>query len=236
MIVSSDPDYADTKLVKQGRKPLAPAFQNLADWIYEEFGTKPLNIFYDKIKSDGNRPRLNIIFEYYSIVTKFRDKIGNYDSAKQNMIANKFRRILIDEVPKNGNFFSRLLKKVEHPIYNTDRLLVIFSAFEPIAREEANRKIPKETIENLKNELKSINIWEIYPEFASTTYFFYTDQQIEEAKRIGTTEILKRQYFELLKQYDEFDYFTSDTYFLAFDSKENFDKTYHRNWFNYSRR
>jgi hypothetical protein len=236
MIVSSDPDYSDTKLVKQGRKQLEPAFQELADWISEEFGTKPLNIYYDKIEIDKNRPRLNIIFEYYDSVPKFRDKIGNYDSAKQKMIADKFRQILVSEVGTNGNYFSRLFKKVEPPTYDTDRLLVIFDAFEPIAREEVNGKIPKATIENLKHELKSKNIWEIYPEFASTTYFFHTDQQIEDAKTNGTTEVMKKQYFDLLKKYDEFDYFKPDTYFLTFDSKENFDKTYQGNWFYYSRR
>ena len=138
MIVSSDPDYFDTKLVKQGKKQLEPDFQELADWISEKFRIKPLNIYYDKIEVDKNRPRLNIIFEYYDSVSKFRDKIGNYDSVKQKMIAEKFRQILADEASTIGNYFSRLFKKVEHPTYDTNKLLVIFGAFEPIAREEAN--------------------------------------------------------------------------------------------------
>jgi hypothetical protein len=236
MIVSSDPDYFDTKLVKQGKKHLEPVFQELADWIFETFGSRPLNVYYDKIEVDKNRPRLSIIFEHYEDVPKFRDKIGNYDSEKQKVIADKFRQLLKGGANANGNYFSRLFKKAEHSIYNTDRLLVIFTAFEPIAREETNGKIPKATIEKLKTELKSKNIWEIYPEFASTTYFFYTDQQIEEAKGNGTTEMMKKQYYDLLKKYDEFDYVKPDTFFLTFDSKENFDKTYQGNWFYYSRR
>ena len=236
MIVSSDPDYFDTKLVKQGKKQLEPAFQELADWVFDTFGTKPLNIYYDKIEVDKNRPRLNIIFEYYDSVLKFRDKIGNYDSAKQKMIADKFKQILGAEANANGNYLTRLFKKVEHHTYDTNRLLVIFDAFEPIAREEVNGKIPKETIDNLKKELKSKDIWEIYPEFASTTYFFHTDKQIEDAKRNGTTEEMKKQYYDLLKKYDEFNYIKPDTFFLTFDSKENFDKTYQGNWFYYSRR
>jgi hypothetical protein len=40
MIVSSDPDYLDTKLVKQGIKKLDPTFQELADWININFETK----------------------------------------------------------------------------------------------------------------------------------------------------------------------------------------------------
>src|SRR5688500_4857974 len=97
MIVSSDPDYLDTKLVKQGKKQPGRTFQELADWIHEVFDIKPLNIYYDKIEVDKDRPRLNIIFEYCDSVPKFRDKIGNYDSAKQKMIADKFKQIVDGE-------------------------------------------------------------------------------------------------------------------------------------------
>ena len=62
MIVSTEPDYLDTKLVKQGVKKLDPVFQELADWIHQKFDTKVLNIYYDKIDTDKDRPRLSIIF------------------------------------------------------------------------------------------------------------------------------------------------------------------------------
>lgn len=167
---------------------------------------------------------------------KFRDKFGNYDSAKQTIIADKFREILNRQGETDGNYFSRLFAKEHLQKYDTKRLLVIFAAFEPIAREEVNEKIPKETIDILKKKLASENIWEIYRQFSLTTYFFYTDKQIDEAKKNGTTEKMKQQYFEILKQHDEFDYIKRDTYFLTFDSKENFEKTYEGNWFYYARR
>jgi hypothetical protein len=216
MIISSDPDYLDTKLVKQGKKHLDPIFQELADWIYQKFNTKVLNIYYDKIDTDYNRPRLNIIFEYYKDEIKFRDGIGNFDSKKQTPIADKFR-----EMPTN---------------LDTERILVIFASFEPVAREEANNKIPQIEIDKLRNELAIKEIWKIYREFSLTTFFFFTDKQIEYFTNDGTKELIKMKYFELLKKYDEFDYFKSDTYLLSFDSKENFDKHFESNWFYYSRR
>jgi hypothetical protein len=236
MIVSTDPDYLDTKLVKQGVKKLDPIFQELADWINQKFDTPVLNIYYDKIDVDRNRPRLSIIFEYYQSVEKFRDQIGNYETEKQNLIANQFRQILKSKLIPSRSFFDRLFKKSYASQFDTDRLLVIFTAFEPIAREEVNHKIPQLEIDNLKQELTLKNVWEIYREFATTTYFFYTDKQIEDCKADGTTQMMTQQYFDILKKYDEFDYIKPDTYFLTFDSKENFDKNFESNWFWYSRR
>ena len=119
---------------------------------------------------------------------------------------------------------------------NTDRLLVIFTGFDRTAIEEANHKIHQNEIDNLKQELASKNVWEIYREFATTTYFFYTDKQIDDYKTDGTTEIMSKQYLDILKKYDEFDYIKSDTYCLGFDSKENFDTNFKSNWFWYSKR
>ena len=235
MIVSTDPDYLDTKLIKQGTKQFDPVLKELADWIYQKFNTPVLNIYYDKIDSDKDRPRLSIIFEYYLNVEKFRDQIGNYDMEKQNLIADQFRRILKSKSIPTRSLFDRLFKKSQTS-FDTDRLLVIFTAFEPIAREEVNHKIPQGEIDKLKQELASKNVWEIYREFATTTYFFYTDKQIEDFKKDGTTETMRQQYFGLLKMYDEFDYIKPDTHFLAFDSKEKFDKNFESNWFWYSRR
>lgn len=236
MIVSTDPDYLDTKLVKQGVKKLDPIFQELADWINEKFDTQVLNIYYDKIDVDKDRPRLSVIFEYYSSVEKFKDQIGNYETEKQNLIANQFRQVLKSKLIPSRSFFDRLFKKFYASQFDTDRLLVIFTAFEPIAREEVNHKIPQAEIDNLKQELTSKNVWEIYREFATTTYFFHTDKQIEDYKADGTTQMMTQQYFDILKKYDEFDYIKPDTYFLTFDSKENFDKNFESNWFWYSRR
>ena len=236
MIVSTDPDYLDTKLIKQGIKNLDPIFQELADWINQKFDTPVLNIYYDKIDVDKNRPRLSIIFEYYQSVEKFRDKIGNYETEKQNLIANQFRQLLKSKLIPSRSFFDRLFKKSYASKFDTDRLLVIFSAFETIAKEEVNHKIQKGEIDKLKQELSSKDVWEIYRELATTTYFFYTDKQIEDYKADGTTQMMTQQYFEILKKYDEFDYMKPDTYSLTFDSKENFDKNFESNWFWYSRR
>jgi hypothetical protein len=222
MIVSSDPDYINTKSVKKGFEQVDRVFQELSNWITHQFDTKVLNIYYDKIDTDKNRPRLNIIFEYDDVKAKFNDSNGNFDSNKQNIIANKFREILSTKFPT---------KK-----YETDRLLVIFSAFEPIARTDTINSIPDKEIEKFKRKLGMKDLWEINRQYGITTFFFYTDKQIEQYTNSGKTEFLKQKYFDLVKKHDEFDYFKKDTNFVEFDSKENFDNNYKSNWFYYSRK
>ena len=196
MIVSTDLDYLDTKLVKQGIKQVDPIFQKLAIWVHQKFNVPVLNIYYDKIHSDNDRPRLNIIFEYYETEQKFKDSTGNFDEEKQKMIAKKFNQILIND--SNQNFFSRLFKKSSSPKFDTNKLFVIFDAFEPIAREDTNSKISQAEISTLRVELGIEEIWEIFRQFSVTTFFFFTDSQIEEFENDGTVALIKEKYFALL--------------------------------------
>jgi hypothetical protein len=41
MITPSDPDYAETKLVKLGKLALMPLFEKLADWIAVSYTSGP---------------------------------------------------------------------------------------------------------------------------------------------------------------------------------------------------
>jgi hypothetical protein len=231
MVVLTDPDYIDTKIIKRGHKQLDPIFQPLADWINQTYGTKVLNIYYDKIEVDKNRPRLNIIFEHQEEELKFRDGfLGNFHSDKQRIIAGKFDEVVNGRIKESG-----ILSKLFNKKYDTKNLLVIFDSFEPIAREEANQNISENEIENLKSEIGMTDLWTIYRQFSIATIFFYTDKQLEKYSSDGTTEILKKKYYDLLKHYDEFDYIKPDTDFIKFDTKENFDNNFESSWFYYSR-
>jgi hypothetical protein len=61
----------------------------------------------------------------------------------------------------------------------------------------------------------------------------YTDQQVATFKNNGMQQTLSRAYFELLKPYDEFDYFDEETFATYLGSKENFDTNYDSNWYFY---
>jgi hypothetical protein len=252
MITAFDTEYKATKLIKQGKARLKDEFKPLANWIKEAYGAKPLNIIYDCIQHD-NLPRLQVIFEFKEDADKFRDGY-NFDQVKQQAIAGQFAEI-VKSLPTQvrSNFFLESLledegffvKRISSPVRmafdfssgdvhcQTEKLFVYFSAFAPIAKEEANGAIPKQKIELLKNEIADNNLWEISRGFAEVTFFLYKAGQIDEYMKNGVREQWGRKYFELLSRYDEFGYFKKESYYVYLDSKENFDTNYNGNWFYY---
>lgn len=218
MIVSSDKEYIDTKLIKQGKKELKVEFLPLADWIKETFGVMPLNIIYDTIPVIGNQPRLEIVFEFKKCADLFRDKniSVNFDSKKQEAIARQFKNLHSQD-------------------YDTNKLFAIFSAFEPVAKEEANGNIKNEEIQALKKQIDRKDLWEISRAFSGATFFLYTDKQAKDANKNGSKKEWSEIYFNVLKKYDEFGYFNKESFSVSVDSKENFDINYKGSWFNYYR-
>ncbi len=216
MIAPSDIDYKETKLIKQGKRSLNKDFKELADWINSKYNLNVLNIYFDNIKPD-NRSRLNIIFEFKNDALKFsKGEFGNFYKKDQEIIAYKFEELNSSK-------------------YKITNLFVIFTAFEPIAKIEANENVTKKEILNLKNKLNIKDLWEISNMFSGVTFFFYTDQQVKNYNTNEMKEILISEYYQILRKYDEFSYFTKNNIFFAIDSKENFDKNYHSNWFYYYR-
>ena len=221
MITPSDRDYKQTKLIKAGTKSLSPPFRELANWIAEQYrGVTVLNVYYDKI-IPGHRPRLSIIFEREHDRQKFRaGSHGNYDPVAQAKVAAKFKDILAD----------RRISK-----FNTDELFVIFSAFEPVARVEANWKVTRAQLGQLQIGLDDPTIWLIRPSWDHVVFFFYTDAQLQTSEESDIRTLCADGYSKLLGQYDEFGYFREQPISVFFDSKENFDTKYQGNWFYYDR-
>jgi len=222
MIVASDRDYLETRLIKRGIRSINPDFASLAQWINDYYRVKVLNIFYDKIQvAYAWQPRVNIIFEHQEEELQFRHGVlGNFDSDKQKIISQKFRELAVN----SGRASTK---------YDGRNLLVIFSSFIRVAKDDANSAIPDAEIELFKKEFSSLNIWEVSRFGASTTIFVHTDTQAKEAASDTLVQELTQRYFILLKKYDEFDYFGWESFSLEIDSKENFDRNYESNWYYY---
>lgn len=216
----------------QGKARLQPHFQPLCDWIQHTYGVRPVNIIYD-VTENGKLPRLEICFEHKSEEALFSNKDGySYNKNKQEAIAKKFQQLMqekgLDRKP--GTLHTLLTGNSE---YITDNVWVIFSAFDKIAMAEANESIPVEAINQLKQQFSEEGLWEISRMFAYTTFFVYTEQQVKAGKGSETFRRWTDAYFQLLKQYDEFDYFQRATFTLVLDSKENFMNNYQGNWYYY---
>ncbi len=220
MIVWTDPEYKDTKLIKSGVKVLARPFDELAAWISKTREVKVLNIIYDLVFSD-DRPRLQVVLEYEEDCQKFkRGQLGNYKESEQNDIRKKFT-----EIVQRSNLIEFTLEK----------LFVVFSAFEPIAIEEIHSSLSETTLGELRKKLKDFQLWKIRPSFGSVTFFFETESQIKSLNKKEAKQQLSKKYMKLVKPFDEFGYLNEDKLIVHIDSKEHFDTAYKGSWFNYDR-
>lgn len=234
MISPSDKEYKQTKKIMLGKEILNPDFRPLADFIDKTFGVRTINIVYDTIDK-GTRPRIGIYFEYAhekQIFNENNDHV-NFDNKKQKLIADKFRQTIKEQglIKKKGLF--DFLGKSEKPKYETDNIWVYYSAFVPIAKDEANESVPQDKVMQLKTELNCKELWEISRCFSGTTFFLYTDEQVKQYENSETRKILADKYFDLLEPYNEFGYFKRDKFNIYIDSKENFDNNYDGNWYYY---
>jgi hypothetical protein len=234
MITPFDKEYKSTKQIMLGKKAINSDFLPLADFIDKTFDVRTINIVYDTIDK-GTRPRIGIYFEFEWEKQSFNKSNGvvNFDSKKQDLIADKFKQTIIEQglIKKKGLF--DFWTKSENEKYRTENIWVYYSAFEPIARDEANESIPQDKVMQLKTELNCNDLWEISRFFSGTTFFLYTDEQVRQYENSETRKIWADKYFDLLEPYNEFGYFKRDKFNVYLDSKENFDNNYESNWFYY---
>ena len=195
---------------------LRTPFSELAAWISEKWAVTVLNVIYDR-HNDLHAPRIQVILEHHDEVQSFRDGY-NFNQKKQNAIALQFLEI-INRQPDHG--------------YDVEGLFVVFSAFAPLARQEADSKISEKEIESLKRRINNPDLWEISRCFGHVTFMFYTDAQLRKYIAKGIKAKYTSMYLELLKPYDEFGYLSEDNFTVDFDSKQNFDENYKSNWFYY---
>ena len=229
----TDKEYTQTKRIILGVEKMKVEFLPLVEWIDKTYDVKTINIIYDTI-DQGERPRLQICFEFEYEKLKFTNQgITYFDKEKQEAIGKEFKKCLSTQgIIKEKSIFD-FLKKADKPKYLTENIWVVYGAFEPIAKMEATSKIPAEVIQTLKESLNNDTIWEISISFSSATYFFYTDNQLKQFDNLEVKKIWTDKYFELVKKYDEFDYFKREATTIYFDSKENFDNNYQSSWFYY---
>lgn len=230
----SDKEYKATKQIMLGKTTMNPDFRQLADFIDQTFGVKTINIIYDTIDKE-KRPRLNICFEFEREKQSFNENSGhfNFDSKKQKIIADMFKQTLKEQKIVKGKGLFDFLTKPQNEKYKTGNVWVFYSAFEPIARIEANESVPQDKVVQIKKELDNEELWEISRAFSGTTFFLYSDEQVKRYENSETRKVWADKYFDILEPYNEFGYFKREKFNVYLDSKENFDNNYESNWYYY---
>ena len=228
---STDPGYQTTKRIKQGLQTIDPRFAPLATWIAQEYGVSVINIQKD-FMTHNKMLRLLICVDSSANMATFnesKNRWGGFDALKQTRVATKYielaakRKAVINL--QFWSFFGRMP--------NSRDIFVAFSCFEDGALMEANESIPQEKITDLLTIFKDDRIWLISRCFSSATLFVFTDAQKTALKDGVIFNTIERRNFELLKEYDEFDYWKKELFQLGMDSKQNLDENYQSNWFYY---
>lgn len=217
MIDPHDPEYDQTRSIRCGATTLSPRFAGTADWIESTFEIRPLNLYLDRIEPD-QRPRLQIIYEWFEEAALFEDADGfNFDEAKQAAISSRFT----SEDPE---------------FMQTDRLFVAFSAFEPIARWDTNSRMGAKYLSALDRQAKTDGFWKFLPEFESAVLFTYTSRQASDLRESFNDSDSVKLYRSCLAEFDEFDYFATRPVDILLDSQERFKAEFGGSWGNYYRR
>ncbi len=218
MTTTSDKEYAATKRLKQGVAKLAAPFDEVAHWIASTWQVTVLNVIYYRRKSFCH-PGLVVILEHEGDLMKFY-RGAHFDVKKQRAIRERFSEVIGREGVRK---------------YDVGDLVVAFSAFAPVARQEMDSQIPEEELQALKRRIGNPDIWGIDRCFGRVTFFFHTDAQAKRCESEGKKAVYAKMYFNLLKPHDEFGYLEEKRFTVSFDSKQNFDQNYRSNWFSYYR-
>lgn len=219
MITSFDLEYKDTLEVKKGEKVLPAISQLLIEWINKEYEVQAINVYYDKI-TPNDRPRIQIIFESYEDIAKFRENgVGNYLTEKQKAISKKYIELV-----------NELRLKDSHPIND---VFVCYSEFSSIYKSNIYNVVPKNQLNQLFEKYKNEVVWQIHIYGSGLIVFFYTNKEKDNSDNDRMIENIKNEYFSVLKPFDEFGYLNKS--WVKRESKEDFDNIYKNNWFYWSR-
>jgi hypothetical protein len=223
MIMPSDKEYTQTKRIILGTDKMKPEFVPLADWIDKTYDVKTINIIYDTL--DNKTPRIQICFEYEEEKNKFlTHDISYFDKSKQKAIGQKFTEIIKHQgLSRSNSSISNIFGLNKKGIYLVDNVFVIYGAFEPVAKLEATYKITQKHTEEFIKSFDNKDIWTISIGFTIPTFFMFTDEKVKEYDKPEIKSMWADKYYDFVKPFDEFDYFTRDNIQVFIDSKENFD-------------
>lgn len=229
----SDKEYTQTKRIMLGTDKMKPEFVPLAEWIDKTYDVKTINIIYDTL--DNKTPRIQICFEYEKEKNKFlTHDISYFDKSKQKAIGQKFTEIIKHKgLSRSNRSISNIFGLNKNGIYITDNVFVIYGAFEPTAKLEATYKITQKQTEEFIKSFDNKDIWTISIGFTIPTFFMFTDEKVKEYDKPEIKSMWADKYYDFVKPFDEFNYFTRDGIQVFMDSKENFDNNYQSNWYYY---
>lgn len=234
VIVPWDRAYRRAKKVRQGRLQIPSRFDGFVAGFASRFDVTPLWLETDHLDHTREpipKPRLEIVIERTDDYRKFLTAPYNFDSRRQKVVAEIFAEHFTGSAMRS---LFNLPRSLPADYDFAERIFVAFSDFEPVAIQDVHRSVSQADLASFEASLGlGDDFWCTQSSFGPPIVFVYTEEQ---AKALNSSDIPKRwadTYLALAKKHDEFDYLARDRFFIAVDSKENFDSNYSSNWYYY---
>jgi hypothetical protein len=215
--------YEQARAAKLGKLDLIQPLEYLRRWLNENYKVNVLHVVYDLIDLGPHegRPRLNIILETAEHYAKLHKDPFSPKPHIKKAISKRFAKIVA-------------ASSCDHN-YDTANVHVTFDDFSDEAMGQAVTRFQENDKHRLLKEFAPDNVWDISGFSKSVVVFYLTNEDMQSASRNGTNDRIKQRCYELVKQYDEFDYFELETFPITFDSKQNLDENYQGSMFYYFR-
>lgn len=223
MVQFYSPEHALYKLAKaekRGETQQPGVLQEVKAWMQQKWG---LTVVYIHIEESAPHV-LHLIFDTGKDYQRWWkiSKGSLFRRSGEKLLSRKYKHLL-DTTGDNA-----MQQKI-----STQKLAFPSHTFSSVAMQEAQSNIPPEQFAALRAKYMGPEVWELHFPGNDIRVFSFTDQQ--KAANTGNAEYeqLVKEYYDLLKPHDEFNYFERVEMKLILDSKENFDNRYQSNWYYY---
>ncbi len=234
VIVPWDRAYRRAKQVRQGRATIPARFDGFVAEFTARFGVPPLWLETDHLDHTGEpvpKPRLEIVIERAEDYRKFLTAPYNFDARRQRAVAEIFAKHHTSAAMRS---LFKLPRRLPVDYDFAQRIFVAFSDFEPVAIQDVHRSISKKELAAFEASLGiGDEFWCSQSSFGPPIVFVHTEAQAEALNRSELPARWADFYFDIARKYDEFGYLKREEFFIAVDSKENFDANYSSNWYYY---
>ncbi|QDU78800.1 hypothetical protein Pla110_05040 [Polystyrenella longa] len=246
MITSNDPDYINTKLIRQGKAEMHPVMDLLAEWVGQTYGARPLNI--ELYQPFEDQVFLQVIFQYPNGCKSISDiwpngscaGVEKYDAMA---ITAKLKEIL-ESVREELDFPKIVVRivgsgKVKIRYFQRNDILkigsVICNNFFTVALNDVCDSIANRELESLVERIGHPSLWKILRFGRRVVFMVHTEEQKRRVIKKDKVAVWTRDFIELARHYDEFGYLTEQTLSIEIDTRERFKKEYNENMFYYFR-
>lgn len=244
MLATDDTLYKECCAVLRQTYKLTETEKAFCEWVGSEFGIRPpIHVAADT--NPAGRHYLHMALHTPDEAEGFfakSDTSYERDEAKQDLILQAAKETgFLDEVKfvsKRDSWWRKGKKRFFHgnaPARAPKDWYVYWSAFNPVAIQEALSKVPPGQREAILSEFSEHGLMRLETVFSGTVMMFETEAQRIQSEQDGTQALIATRWHETVIPFDEFRVLADSRLDIKFESNEAFQRDYGGSWFNYTR-